>query len=138
MSLLSLNFYARSIHSDNVLAGWWSDLATGHLITPKITIGIDGEKQIAAWNRNAGELLALVHSEISEAWEASFFNIYDSHLPKFKGEAVEIADTLIRLFDVAGAYGFNLQEYSSSSIVMTTEESAIFDCTTGQSSCAQG
>ena len=79
------------IHADNVAAGWWTDLQTGESIVGK---------------RNVGELLALVHSEISEAYEAWQFDLNDDKLPHLKGVAVELGDAAIRIFDICGAYGF--------------------------------
>jgi len=72
-------------------AGWWNDPATGE---PK--------------DRNDGEMIALMHSELSEALEGLRKNNPDDHLPHFKSVEVELADTLIRIFDFAGARGLNL------------------------------
>jgi len=68
---------------------WWCDLTTGEPIV-----------------RNVGELLCLVHSEISEAMEGHRKNLMDDKLPHRTMFEVELADTMIRLFDIAG--GFNL------------------------------
>lgn len=57
-------------------------------------------------NRNFGEAIALVHSELSECLEAHRKNLPDSHLPQHKGVEVELADALIRILDMAA--GFNL------------------------------
>ena len=54
-------------------------------------------------NSNFGEKLALIHSEISEALEAHRTNSKDQHLPEYPGEAVELADALIRILNVCGA-----------------------------------
>lgn len=53
-------------------------------------------------DRNTYELLALVHSEVSEAVES---------LRKGDNEHVveELADVLIRIFDLCGARGWNLE-----------------------------
>lgn len=65
--------------------GWWTDLETGQ---PK--------------DRNPGELLCLIHSEISETMEGVRKDKMDDHLPHRKSEEVELADALIRIFDYAG------------------------------------
>lgn len=52
--------------------------------------------------------LCLTHSEISEAMEGDRKNLMDDKLPHRKMAEVELADVLIRVFDYAGAYGFDL------------------------------
>ena len=47
--------------------------------------------------------LALIHSEVSEALEGGRKGIQDDHLPHRRSEEVELADALIRIFDLAGA-----------------------------------
>ena len=78
-------------HGLALRAGWWTDPATGQ---PK--------------ERNDGELIALMHSELSEALEGLRKNMNDSHLPHRKSVEVELADTLIRIFDYAGARALDL------------------------------
>lgn len=58
--------------------------------------------------RNTGEALALIHSEISEALEADRKGLNDDHLPCRDGFEVELADALIRIFDLAGGRGLDL------------------------------
>lgn len=59
-------------------------------------------------NRNKGELLCLIHSEISECMEGERKGLMDDKLPHRKMAEVELADALIRIFDYAGAYGYDL------------------------------
>ena len=87
----SLNELVKEIHDNNVKAGWWTDLNTG-------------ERK----DRNVGELLCLVHSEISEAMEGIRKNLKDDKLPHRSMFEVELADAIIRIFDLAGAHNLDL------------------------------
>lgn len=91
MTKQAVNGLSILCHGLAVESGWWHD--------PK-----SGEKV----ERNKGEMLCLIHSEISEAMEGARKNLMDDHLPHRKMEEVELADTLIRIFDYAGAHGFDL------------------------------
>ena len=84
-----LNDLARECHQTN--QHWWHHPATGERL-----------------NRNKGELLCLIHSEISECMEAERKNLMDDKLPHRRGAEVELVDALIRIFDYAGAYGYDL------------------------------
>lgn len=63
--------------------GWWDDVAE-------------------PWDK-APEKLLLIHSEVSEACEAHRKNLVDDKLPHRHGVEVELADAVIRIFDLAGA-----------------------------------
>jgi NTP pyrophosphatase (non-canonical NTP hydrolase) len=53
--------------------------------------------------RNDGEVLALIHCEVSEALQAlRNGNPPDHHCPKFSSLEVELADVIIRIMDYAG------------------------------------
>jgi hypothetical protein len=80
---------AAKIHEEN--HRWWHDLTTGERLS-----------------RNKGEMLMLIVSEISEAMEGERKGLMDTHLPHRKMSEVELADAVIRIFDYAGAYGFDL------------------------------
>lgn len=56
------------------------------------------------------EKLDLCHSELSEALEGLRKNKEDDHLPHHKSITVELVDTLIRVFDLAGALNLPLGE----------------------------
>lgn len=55
-----------------------------------------------------GTRIALIHSEVSEALEGLRKNLMDDHLPNRKMVEVELADTIIRIFDFAGYKGYDL------------------------------
>ena len=84
-----LNDLAAECHAANQT--WWHDPRTGELL-----------------HRNKGELLCLIHSEISECMEGERKNLMDDKLPHRRMAEVELADALIRIFDYAGAYGYDL------------------------------
>jgi NTP pyrophosphatase (non-canonical NTP hydrolase) len=52
--------------------------------------------------------LCLIHSEISEAMEGDRKSLMDDKLPHRPMREVELADALIRICDLAGAYGMDL------------------------------
>ena len=52
--------------------------------------------------RNVGELLCLIHSEISEAMEGHRKSAMDEHLPQYSSITVELADAMVRILDLAG------------------------------------
>ena len=58
--------------------------------------------------RNVGELLCLIHSEISEALEGHRKDLMDDHLTHRKMFEVELADAIIRIFDTAEGMGLDL------------------------------
>jgi NTP pyrophosphatase (non-canonical NTP hydrolase) len=63
------------------------------------------------WHKNpreVGTMLALIHSEISEALEGVRKGKKDDHLPHKDAVDVELADAVIRIFDLAAALGYNL------------------------------
>lgn len=65
----------------------------------------------AGWHkkpREDGTIIALIHSELSEALEYARKGGNDDHLPHRNGVEVELADAMIRIFDYAGREGFDL------------------------------
>lgn len=87
-----LNAAAARVHVAN--QKWWVNPHTGERI-----------------ERNPFEILALVHSELSEALEGERKSKMDDHLPTRKMAEVEMADTMIRLLDCAGAWGVALSSF---------------------------
>lgn len=85
----NLNSYSREVHEAN--QKWWVD-ANGNKI-----------------ERNKGELLMLITSEIAEAMEGERKGLMDDKLPNREMAEVELADALIRIFDYAGAFGYDLE-----------------------------
>jgi NTP pyrophosphatase (non-canonical NTP hydrolase) len=52
--------------------------------------------------------LMLVVSELAEAMEGDRKNLMDDKLPRRSMREVELADAVIRIFDMAGAFGMDL------------------------------
>lgn len=62
-------------------------------------------------DRNDGELIALLHSELSEMLEAlRHGNPRSEHIPEFSAVEEEAADLLIRLLDMACARQWRLSD----------------------------
>lgn len=91
MKCADLNTWATYCHDAAFNAGWW-DAAE----TPAERIMLYAVK------------IALIHSEISEALEGIRKATDDAHLPHRLSVEVELADALIRIFDLAGAMGLDL------------------------------
>ena len=81
----------RLAHATASDAGWYRDPATGDPIA-----------------RNFGEVVALMHSELSEALEADRKGLKDDKLPHRDGREVEFADCIIRILDTAAALGLDV------------------------------
>lgn len=77
----------RACHGRAWNCGWYHDPKTGEEV-----------------QRNHGEMMALIHSEISEALEAHRKDLMDDKLPHRKGAPVELFDAVIRIFDMIGKY----------------------------------
>lgn len=71
------------------VSGWWD--------------GVDPTDKVLIASK-----LALVHSEISEALEGVRKDTMDDHLPDRPTVEVELADAIIRIFDLAGAMGLDV------------------------------
>lgn len=84
-----INAECAVVHRANIK--WWHDIVTGEPL-----------------KRNVGELIALVHSELSEALEGDRKNLMDDKLPHRKMFEVELADAIIRIFDIAAGFDLDL------------------------------
>jgi hypothetical protein len=84
--------YALDLHQNSVDHGFWPDAVEGEPGFP---------------TRNFGEMIALMHSELSEALEEhradrpAFYHDPDTGKPE--GIAIELIDAAIRVFDALGS-----------------------------------
>lgn len=114
---MQLNGFAKLCHEAN--KKWWLDLTRACLIChgsgytflqPGHSVpcsGCSGEGYERK-NRNTGELLMLIVSEIAEAMEGDRKNLMDDKLPHRKQLEVELADALIRIFDFCAGKGLDV------------------------------
>jgi len=87
----TINNLKSDVYADNVNAGWYSDPKTGERL-----------------ERNIGEMLMLIVSEVSEAMEGYRKNLRDDKIKHRPMIEVELADACIRIFDLAGYLDLDL------------------------------
>ncbi|OAD81866.1 hypothetical protein ATN89_22810 [Comamonas thiooxydans] len=81
-------------HGAAKYAGWWQHPETGEPVQ---------NNPYCFSNK-----LMLIVSEVSEAMEGDRKGLMDDKLPHREMREVELADAVIRIFDLAGAYGMDL------------------------------
>jgi NTP pyrophosphatase (non-canonical NTP hydrolase) len=83
--IFSIDKIAMEVHEIAHQKGWWEE------------------------SRNDGELIALMHSELSEALEGlRHGNPKSEHIPDFSSAEEEFADLIIRAMDMCIARGYRL------------------------------
>jgi len=85
---------AAAIHWVAVEKGWWDN------------------------DRNEGEMIALMHSELSEALEAvRHGNPPDDHIPAYDSVSTEMADVIIRIMDYGVGKGYPIAKALSAKLL---------------------
>ena len=105
MSKKTIRDWQREVHQAAIAAGWWDEYELG-------------DHGYEVDTRDVMSFLANAHGEISEANEEVRRNPpeklrevwIDTDSGKPEGFGIELADTIIRLFDTASALGINLEE----------------------------
>jgi hypothetical protein len=88
--------------------GFWSDyLRVSHFLSDNSGVAGDAIKYELDTKLHK---IALMHSELGEMTEGVRKPCADQHCPEFTSEEIELADTFIRGFDYAGAFGLRLAE----------------------------
>lgn len=101
---LQINGMVELSHGLATEAGWWD--------------GIDVNAPFVIPSK-----LCLVHSEVSEAMEGERKDLMDDHLPHRKMVEVELADTMIRIMDLAGAMNLDLGGAMVEKLLYNTQRS---------------
>ena len=92
----SINHIQKVCYSESYLLGWHNDPKTG---LPRTAEENDERFPLR---------IALCHSELSEAMEGHRKGLMDDHLPHRLMAEVELADAIIRVFDLANTMGYDM------------------------------
>lgn len=93
-----LTFFCHGQAAEN---GWWTDMTTGQSLKSK------GYPLIQP-TVNVGEKLMLIVTEVGEAMEGHRKLLADDHIKDRSMLEVELADVVIRVFDLAGGIGLDV------------------------------
>lgn len=124
--IVGINALCRVAHENASEAGWWNEKAE---LQPHEGVE-DREDDLPIWvqqkltalrnsileertkvlDRNFGEMISLMHSELSECLEAERKDLMDDHLPEYPGQVCEFGDTFIRIGDTCGKRKYALGE----------------------------
>ena len=97
---IKINGLAQTVFEQNKASGWWTNIETGESLE---------SKKDEPPKRNIPEMLMLVVSEVVEGLEGHRKNLMDDKLPHRPMLEVELADAVIRILDMCGGLGLDLQ-----------------------------
>lgn len=92
-TLAAAHELTKACHGAALAAGWWNDKDPNTSMANPL---------------HFSNKLCLIHSEISEAMEGDRKKLRDDKIPTRDMREVELADAVIRIFDLAGGYGMDL------------------------------
>lgn len=122
--MTGINEWRDRVHTTAVEKGWWEPQEVWVSLPEP-----EGHQEYGKAQRSFGDLIALVHSELSEALEehragrspeylyyrhanGSVVNrpeSYPERMVKPEGIPAELADVIIRVLDIAGYYGIDIE-----------------------------
>lgn len=105
VKLNNLTDMAKEIFESNYHVGWWNQDDMKNLSRPLYPTSLKYSKEGSLL---ISSKLALIHSEVSEALEGMRKGLLDDHLKDEEQFGVELADTIIRILDLAGATQVNI------------------------------
>lgn len=105
-------------HSIAAARGWWHKKLAAVKNDPVLA---DEPASYALRQHDVGNRFALMHTELSEAFEGTRKDAMDEHLPEFTSETVELADLLHRVFDYAKARDLKLGEAFVAKAIYNTQ-----------------